>query len=198
MRRHPVLRTAFLWEGLDEPVQVVMRDLPLPWEELDWSGYDAEECARLLDEFLARERRQRSDPSRPPLMRLTLVRRAEPEPPLFVWSCHHLLVDGWSMPLLVREVFSAYETYRAGGEPSAARPRPFRDYIAWLGRQDAGAAEVYWRRRLAGFTRQTPLGGKGGAAGEAAFEERRLLLSAELTAGLSALARRERLTLNTL
>src|SRR5262249_9212938 len=120
----------------------------------------------------------------------------------YVWSHHHLLWDGWSGPLIVREFLAFYEALRKGQELHLKAPRPFRDYILWLQEQDAGKAEAFWRKTLDGITASTPLvidrqsGGRNGQPERA--EEQRLQLAAELSAALQTLARKHGLTLNTL
>jgi amino acid adenylation domain-containing protein/non-ribosomal peptide synthase protein (TIGR01720 family) len=136
-----------------------------------------------------------------PLMRFSLVRLGRGLG--FTWTCHHLLMDGWSLPLVVRELGAVYTALREGREPaSLALPpaRPFSDYLAWLQKQDVSRAEPFWREELAGFTAPNSLGvvlpaGAGGASG---YAEHRLEVSREVTAELQALAARHRLTLQTL
>ncbi|MEA2602727.1 MAG: hypothetical protein QOF89_3719 [Acidobacteriota bacterium] len=186
--RHPILRTAFIWEDLDEPVQVVHRRLDLPFESRDPAGP--------LDELLAADRQRGFDLGTAPLQRILLVRLAA-DRHLFVWTHHHLLLDGWSVPLVLREVFGFYDAFRRGEELHIRPARPFRDYIDWLQRQDLETAEAYWRRALAGFTAPTPV-----LRGHVQAEERcgacEGLLTASATAALSTLARAQRLTVNTL
>ncbi|MFP5286706.1 MAG: condensation domain-containing protein, partial [Thermoanaerobaculia bacterium] len=117
----------------------------------------------------------------------------------FIWTFHHLLLDGWSLPLLVRDLVSVYEALREGREPALPPARPFSDYIAWLQRQDVARAEPFWRGELAGFTAPTPLAivspvGAQRASGDAGHG---IQLSREVTAKLQALAARHKLTLQT-
>lgn len=119
----------------------------------------------------------------------------------FAWTTHHLILDGWSMGLLVQEVFENYEA-RLRGEPMKREPvRPFRDYIEWLRQQDTGQAEAYWRKRLEGFTTPTPLGLEHCFNGKSEptenFAHQLTTLSASRTEELKAFARRQKLTLNT-
>src|SRR5205823_1201625 len=118
------------------------------------SPADAEER---LEAHLRAERRRGFRLSRAPLMRLALIRTADGGY-RFIWSHHHILLDGWSSSLLLGEVFGFYEAVRANRPVEAPPPRPFREYIAWLERQDLSAAERYWRGALRGFTTPTPLG----------------------------------------
>jgi alpha-ketoglutarate-dependent taurine dioxygenase len=166
-------------------------------ERLDWSCLDPTEREERLAAFLAADRRRGFEPSQPPLARLTLVRLGERTDQL-IWSCHHLVIDGWSVPILVREVLALYEQLSTGALPTLERPRPFREFIAWLQGQDTARAEAYWREVLAGFTQPVPVGAprRPGAAGGRA--ELRSRISADATRALSDLARRYRITLATL
>jgi amino acid adenylation domain-containing protein/thioester reductase-like protein len=200
--RHAVLRTAFAWERLERPMQVVQRRAPLPAVELDWRALPPARREAELSRFLAEDRERGFNPARAPLMRLTLV-RLEDDLHHFIWSNHHLLIDGWSVPIVLREVFTAYEAGLRGLSPQWPPARPYRDYIAWLKRQDMNAAEGFWRRTLAGFTSPTPLGidrpGRTGEDGDAAgFDELPLDLAGAELAALRSFAARHRLTLSTL
>jgi amino acid adenylation domain-containing protein len=154
IERHAVLRTAFVWEKVKEPVQMVCRRLPLDWQDEDWSGLPPAEREERWRLFLAADRQRGIDLGRPPLLRFFLARTAEREH-RFAWTHHHILLDGWSLPLLLQELFAAYRTAAHGHEPREPRlpPAPaYRDYIAWLRRQDIAAAETFWRSALAGFS----------------------------------------------
>src|ERR1051325_8649236 len=156
VNHHPMLRTSFYWEKLGKTLQVVNRKVGLPLEREDWSGLDETEQRRGLDSYLEEDRRRGFVLSEAPLMRLKLVKLGERRH-LLVWSHHHLLLDGWSLPLLFKEVFSNYEAELRGAPVEARRARPYRDYIEWLQQQPRGAAERYWRETLRGFTAPTPL-----------------------------------------
>ncbi|MFF5965052.1 amino acid adenylation domain-containing protein [Streptomyces collinus] len=152
--RHPNLRACFRRRDAGQPIQIVPTDVELPWSEVDLSTYadDGDREAawqRLLDE----ERARRFDLTRPPLLRQSLVRWA-PDRYRLVTTNHHILLDGWSKQLLVRE-FSALH---AGEHPTALPPvPPYRDYLAWLARQDRTAAEQAWRTALSGVAEPTLL-----------------------------------------
>ncbi|HEX4499520.1 MAG TPA: amino acid adenylation domain-containing protein [Thermoanaerobaculia bacterium] len=195
--RHGVLRTGFSWERRDDPFQVVHRQARLPWDERDWSGLPPEAAEADLRSFLAADRERGFDLGKPPLLRCTLIRLA-PGRHRFLWTVHHLLIDGWCLGLLFREVFTFYEAFRRGEELTLPVPRPYRDYIAWLRRQDLALAESWWRRELCGFGAATPLGierpGKAVTGGHAESEVR---LSREETTALRAVAQRHDLTLST-
>ncbi len=155
--RHPILRTAFIWEDLDEPVQVVYRQVTVPFTTLDWRAIAPEQRDQQLKQLLQAELQKKFDLSQAPLMRFTLIQEADDSFRL-IWNHHHLLIDGWSMPLLLDEVFAFYEAFCNGSTLQRPLPRPFRDYIAWLQSQDRAQAERYWREQLRGFLSPTPIG----------------------------------------
>ncbi|MFG2092754.1 amino acid adenylation domain-containing protein [Streptomyces sp. NPDC048612] len=146
LTRHPNLRAGFRQRANGQPFQVIHREVPLPWEELDLGGRD--DAPQRLAEFLTADRARRFPLDRPPLMRFTLVRLG-PERHRLVLSNHHLLLDGWSTPILVRELFTLYEH---GGDDRALPPAvPQRNYFSWLAAQDDAGCERAWREALAGL-----------------------------------------------
>jgi amino acid adenylation domain-containing protein len=194
--RHPILRTAFLWADLKDPVQAVYRRAKLPYERVDWRAIPAGEQGRRLQDLMAEGRRRGFDLQTPPLMRFTIVRFAE-DSWRILWSYHHLLLDGWSTGLLYPEFLALYDAAVNGEAPPPAPQRPpFRDYIAWLRQQDLAAAEAYWRRTLAGFTSPTSLvcARPAGSAAGSGRASRSIGLPDPEGLDLGVLCQRQRLT----
>jgi amino acid adenylation domain-containing protein/thioester reductase-like protein len=185
--RQAALRAGFWNRGRAGPAQFVLREVDVPWREVNL-GPDSE-MARLLTD----ERSQPFDVAAPPLFRFTLVKRA-PDRYRLVLTCHHLVLDGWSVPLLVRELLALYDQ---GGVPSGLpRPVAFRDYLVWLARQDTSASEDAWRHALTGLAEPTLVSSvqqeRSGAPRQIDYE-----LPAELSSALVSLARGNGLTLGT-
>jgi len=153
IRRHPALRTAFL-SDVDRPAQIVFEQVTPSWHSADWRGWTDAQQRRALDELLAQEHARGFDLGRPPLMRFHLI-RVDDDCMRFVWCFHHVLLDGWSLPILFQELFALYKDAEAVLPP---RP-PFRDYVAWLLKQDCEGARNHWRGYLAGLVAPTPLPG---------------------------------------
>ena len=195
--RHPILRSAFAWKRQEKPLQAVYKELTLPIETLDWRDLSPEDQERRLNEWLAADRAKGYDLSKAPLMRLALMRTGE-DAHRFAWSHHHILMDGWSLPILLKEVFSLYEAHAQGRSLALPLTRPYRDYINWLQERDLAAAEAYWRSRLAGFTSPTAIdvARSESAAGSGTAESERQL-TAEETQQVIALARSNGVTLST-
>ncbi|HTC94629.1 MAG TPA: amino acid adenylation domain-containing protein, partial [Terriglobales bacterium] len=196
LERHSVLRTSFVAGDVRNPVQVVHADVSLPCEEQDWSDIpQAEQCAR-LQEFLAADQARKFDLSKPPLMRCALFRGGE-RLHYFVWSFHHIILDGWSLPIVFAEVLKIYRSLREGSAFDLSAPRPYRDYIVWLKQQSLVHSEEFWRKYLADFTGPTPFGIDRNL-NERGYGEERLELSADVSEKAKIFVRSRQLTLNTL
>ncbi|WP_182880432.1 non-ribosomal peptide synthase/polyketide synthase [Microbispora sp. H10949] len=154
--RTPALRTCVVWEGVDEPVQVVRRRATVPVTQHDWRDLPESERERELDRVLAADRAAMGDLGAAPLMRLT-VARLTGDRVLLGWTTHHLILDGWSLGQVFAEVCEQYTAIVAGRTPALPSRRPFRDYLRWLGDQDTREAEEHWRQVLAGVAAPTPL-----------------------------------------
>ena len=197
--RQPTLRTVFLWEGLDEPLQIVREQVTINWETEDWRGQTSTQQESQLETFLQCDRLLGFNLAQAPISRFQLI-HFEKETYQFIWSFHHLLADGWSIPILWQEVLSCYQA-NCRGESLQLNPlRPYRDYIAWLQSQNFAAAEGFWRKQLQGFTEPTPLPATHLSVEPAVqpYRQQDRLLSPFLTNNLKTLARQYRLTLNTL
>ena len=200
VRRHPVLRSAFLWEGLDEPMQVVRGEVALPWEEGDWGSLDGEALSERVRACRAANRARGFEVDQAPLMRLALFRTGA-QTHHFVWCFHHIISDGWTTQLLLAEARQVYAMLRDGGPATLPPAPPFHDYVTWLKAQDADAAADHWRRTLGDFAATTPLPCQSDVpGGEAAPRRGRRdrQVGAGLADALGAAARRYRVTPSTL
>jgi amino acid adenylation domain-containing protein len=196
--RHPVLRTFFVWDGLEEPLQVVRKHVKLPLTYVDWRGLDPEVQQEKVEEFFAGERARGFDLSTAPLMRVALIQLAD-DVYRIIWCYHEVLIDGWSSSVIFNDVFNFYETLAKGHELKVEPGRPFRDYIVWLRQQDLSEAETFWRKTLSDFAAPTSFSvGNGKATATHTYAEEQLYLSAETSEALQAFARHHELTLNTL
>ncbi|MFI6084255.1 amino acid adenylation domain-containing protein, partial [Streptomyces sp. NPDC051217] len=152
--RHPSLGTAFVAGSSGRQVQLVLGHIELPWRVVDLRDLDEGGQEKAFERLLAEDQAAHFDPAVPPMLRMTLVRRAEDGAEL-VFTVNHALFDGWSFPLLLQDLIRAYA---ADGDTSALpRVRPYRDFLAWLVRQDREAACRAWARELEGIEEPTLL-----------------------------------------
>ncbi|MHC5028000.1 MAG: amino acid adenylation domain-containing protein, partial [Planctomycetota bacterium] len=193
--RHAALRTAVLWEDVDEPLQVVRERAVIPWTELDWTDADEAERRQRLESVLRSDRDRDYDPSAAPLVRMILARESEEEW-RWILSFHHLALDGWSAATILREALKTYEALAHGSEPAAAPSLPYHEYVKWLAGRDMGATEAFWRAELEGFDTPTRLPSTTGASGSGRHHDV-FTLDRETTSALRKMAAANRLTLNT-
>src|SRR5262249_12046413 len=142
LARHPNLRASFFRGSLSKPVQVIPGRVEVPWRRITATTDEVE----ALD---ADERTRPFDLEHGPAIRFVLI-----EVPQSHWRLviapHHIIIDGWSLPLFVGELIALY---RSGGDTTALppAPRPYRDYIGWLATRDQDASRALWREHLAGI-----------------------------------------------
>lgn len=146
--RHPNLRASFFSRGIPRPVQIVPSRVELPWRLVAATPADAPALE-------TGERRRPFDLERGPAIRFLLIELPGAQWRL-VLTAHHIVIDGWSLPVFVNEMMILY---RAGGDPSAlpVAPRPYRDYIGWLASRDPETSHRVWREHLAGMPGPTLL-----------------------------------------
>ncbi|HXR02545.1 MAG TPA: condensation domain-containing protein, partial [Pseudomonas sp.] len=189
---HPVLRSAFLWQGdFKQPLQVVLKQASLEFTLHDWRHHA--DLADALKTLAAADYRRGFDLQQAPLMRLQLVRTAENRHHL-IYTSHHMLMDGWSNSRLLGEVLQRYS-----GQQVASAAGRYRDYIGWLQRQDAALDEAFWRQQLTDLQAPTRLAqGDGQRSGEQGYGEHLQRLDSAQTQRLHQFARQQKVTVNTL
>ncbi len=193
LRRYATLRAYFRHRRGGDAVQLIAAEVALPWTELDLSALPETEREERLARLAVEDRERRFDLAHPPLVRFTLIKVAAGRH-RFLWTAHHIATDGWSVPILIRELATLYTH-----GPTAALPEvnPFRNYLAWLGRQDEQEARQAWRAVLDGLTEPTKVAPELDGHLKAVPESAEVVLSRDETAELVAWGRRHELTLNT-
>jgi len=198
--RHEILRVWIALQGMQEPHQVVQREATLEWTVCDWRQESGAQQT-LLEDYLREDRRRGFDYTQAPLFRLAVM-RMEDRTFKLVMSYHHLILDAWSLFVLLRDSLELYSAQLEGRSPQLAPTRSFGDYVALLKKEEQDAARAYWQERLRGFRRPTMVSGVErltlSASDLELHSETRLDLGGELSGALMEYARRRRLTLNSL
>src|SRR5262249_54222802 len=156
LQRHSILRSSFVWEGVENPVHVIHREVRMPIRTEDWSHLSAEQQQDNLKSLTENERKRGFDLTEPPLLRLSILNIGSGSH-WIVWSFHHSLLDGWSFPLVLQEALTLYEEIARGKDPLVEPSPSYGEFIEWLQRQDLDKAESFWREKLKGFSVPTPL-----------------------------------------
>ncbi|MDM5294858.1 amino acid adenylation domain-containing protein [Peribacillus simplex] len=198
IHRHEILRSVFVWEEVEKPLQAVYQRLPFTIRREDWSALPCGEREKKLQQFLNADRRQGFSLDEAPLMRITAIKEAEEETRI-IWTHHHILLDGWSVSLVFSEVMEVYFKMIKGEAFDLPKSLPYKKYIQWINKQDRSKAEKFWTEELKGFHAPTPLMMERNDQGqEKGYGESVYRLSEELTETLKEWVRNSQLTLNTL
>ena len=201
--RHEALRASFCWNVGEDMLQVIHKPGSTPIEYLDWSADPQDEHEPRLQALLKAEREAGFDLLNQAPFHLRLIRVGEARY-WFMMSNHHILIDAWCRSLLMNDFFDIYTALGEGRDAQLATPPRYRDYIAWLQRQNLNEARQWWQQNLQGFERATPIpsdrpflrehaGGSGGMVVGDCYTR----LDARDGAQLRELAQAHQLTVNT-
>ena len=152
VQRHASLRAAFRHDNLSRPVQIIVPTVRVPWRSIDLSLLDEADREQRLTQILAEDCGERFDLAAPPLVRFTVIRLGADHYRL-LFTHHHILMDGWSVPVLVQELLTLYA--RRGDGRALPRATPYRNYLAWIAAQDRTAAVAAWSAALSGLEEPT-------------------------------------------
>ena len=194
----PILRTAFVWRRVRQPLQVVLPEVTFTCEHRDLSNLDASAAEQDFERLLQEDKLREFDLSRAPTMRVTLV-----ELPghrwAMIWTGHHLLLDGWSNGVVVDQLFSSLAARLRGEDPALRQVRPFRHFVEWSARSDRSGEQEYWSAYLVGFTEMTALPyRRPSGIKEATYTEITMPLPNGLIERLQRLGQENGLTVNTI
>ena len=155
-QRHDILRTIFLHEQLERPLQVVLKARQIDFHFQDWRSRSQEEQIAQLSAVKTTDRHTPFDITKDVLMRLSIFQLADQEFQV-VWSFHHIILDGWCFGILYREFLGLYKTLMEGQSPKLPPVTPYAEYIKWLEQTDVESADQYWQNYLVGFENLTGL-----------------------------------------
>ena len=190
----PSLRAIPTWDNLTTPLQIITTHTTIPTTIHDWRHKDPHTRQTDLDQLRLTDQNTPLNLTTAPLMRLNLIRITDNTTTL-IWTFHHILLDGWSLPLVLDDVFTTY----TGNTPN---PRPsFRDHLAWITHQDHQQGLTYWHNTLANIESPTPLpyDGDPSTRREARSHQRiETTLNHTQTHTIRTFAQQEKLTINTI
>ncbi|MEM8859940.1 MAG: amino acid adenylation domain-containing protein, partial [Chloroflexota bacterium] len=199
-KRYETLRASFLWEGRRHTVSIIEPQVSLPITEVDWSQLTKDQQVEQYQSLVEIDRLQGFKLDKPPLMRVTVIRISE-NTTWCLWSFHHIILDGRSFPLVLKEVFVVYDALLDGKAVNLKNSFPFSDYVKISEAYDHSKSEKYWKELLEGFSSPTPLGlafSKQKTPVASAAKNSVTFLSDHAAQKLNAFARDIGVTLNTL
>ncbi|MGV3610695.1 MAG: amino acid adenylation domain-containing protein [Fluviicola sp.] len=157
---YDVLKTVFVHEDCPEPLQILLQSRNSGYQELDYTGYDKKELEEQVIRFKEADRAKGFNLNSGPLVRLSILKIADTTIE-FIWSHHHILMDGWCMGILVQRFNDIYRSLLTGNEPPKIPVNRYKHYISWLENINKEEGIDYWRTYLKGFDRSTSLLSEG-------------------------------------
>ncbi|MDQ1349923.1 MAG: hypothetical protein QG657_224, partial [Acidobacteriota bacterium] len=155
--RYDVMRTVFYYENVHRPVQIVLKHCPVDIDFRDLQGEaGAEEMEHYLQEFYGKDRERGFDLADVPLTRMALLKTGDDSYRL-VWSFHHILMDGWCLSIVFKELLYIYRCLKKGASVELEPIAQYRNYIKWLRQQETETGEKYWKNYLEGYDQQVVL-----------------------------------------
>ena len=199
LKCHTILRSSFVSDKLNIPVQCVYNEVRIPFQVLDFSSLTSAKQKNQIEQFLQEDLAKGFDLTKAPLMRLALIKTNKHAYEM-VWTFHHLILDGWSMPLVFKGVLSAYEAFESDITPVVENVDKYEDYIRHIKSINEGEIEAFWKNYLEDFQQATLLpfvdAKKDRNKGIGQFKEHKIQLGA-LSDKIKAFARDKQITINT-
>ncbi|MCY7931339.1 non-ribosomal peptide synthetase, partial [Bacillus inaquosorum] len=198
-QKYDIFRTNFYRDWKDQPLQIIFRTKKIGFEFIDLREMKESQKEEMIQEYARRDKLQGFDLERGALMRLFIL-RTDDTTYRFIWSFHHILMDGWCLPLITKEIFEHYLALLQQKQLEQSSITPYSQYIEWLGRQDAEEAMRYWDQYLEGYEEQTILPKDHHAAEDERYIPEKVTceISTDLTLKMKQMAGKHHVTLNTL
>lgn len=147
VKRHDILRTLFVHKSVAQPIQIVLKERPIPFHFEDIRHLSAEQQIIYCNQYLQQDKQHRFDLTKDPLMRITVFQLGDTSFDI-IWTLHHILMDGWSLNIIQDEFFIIYNALKEKKSHHLSTPVPFANYVKWLKQQDKQAAKHYWQTYL--------------------------------------------------
>ncbi|SHF43864.1 non-ribosomal peptide synthase domain TIGR01720/amino acid adenylation domain-containing protein, partial [Seinonella peptonophila] len=196
VQRFAVFRTAYLWEGVQQPLQLVVPNVTYAFEKQDWRIFTSVEIERNWHQLVQSDRKQGFQLDQPGLTRLHFIQIDEDHYRL-LWTYHHLLLDGWSMSLVLNQVWKNYLRRADGASIEIEKEVPYERYLNWLQNQNQEAAKTYWQKKLSSKETTTWISSAPASNQARATDVKINRLSKEMTDRLQQFARQHKLTIST-
>ncbi|NRS16242.1 amino acid adenylation domain-containing protein [Brevibacillus sp. HB1.4B] len=201
IQQFPALRTSFIWEELDEPMQIVHEKVDIHIKQEDWRDIPEDDQHEQLQSYIQKLRQQGFEMGHAPHAHLALLQVGE-DVYYFIYVFNLMLQDGWSYTLIVKRLFEYYQAFSQGTAIDIVPVYPYRDYVALQKGQDLTDAELFWKKNLKGMTSSTlewaQASRKNISADEPPYSQERFIVSPEVSSALLSLSKKYHLTPYTL
>ncbi|MEE4564544.1 amino acid adenylation domain-containing protein [Paenibacillus polymyxa] len=195
--RYDVLRTVFVYKETDQPLQVVLANKEATIDYRDITELNEAEQRLYVDNFTINDRKMRFDLEKDLLIRISVLALSDTSCKM-VLSFHHIIMDGWCIGTIAKDLFQIYRAYSIKQKPELDAVFPYSRYISWLGQQNKKTALAYWEQQLSGVEEQSglPLSSKSTEDGSYKLNNHIFTLDEQLTRGLEMIAQQNQVTLS--
>ncbi len=195
VEKHDNFRTLFSYKQLKHPKQVVLRQRDSQVRFEDISHLSDADRTRFIEDFVRRDKDDKFDLSKDTLTRFTILKTG-PKLYKIVWSYHHIIMDGWCLSIVLRDLLDAYTGLSNGHVFTLPRSRPYSAYIKWLREQDSDEALAYWESYLSGYDEAAVIPAPLSAKPELGYshQERTITFSENESEGLEVTCRKHGVT----
>ncbi|MDT0125883.1 amino acid adenylation domain-containing protein [Paenibacillus sp. RRE4] len=196
IQRHDVFRTLFVHEKTKTPQQVVLKKRPAKVVVEDISNWTSDKQQEFVKDFKEEDIQRGFKLSKDILIRMSIIKKSE-HVHLIIWSFHHIIMDGWCMGIITKELFEIYNALIMQQTPNVGMVQPYVNYIKWLEKQDRDEARLYWNEYLTDFMQPSFVPFMHPSNKSYEYQEYRFKIKPEIIEALSKLAQRHQVTINT-
>ena len=199
IERNDILRTIFVYSNIERPAQVVLKENKINIYFEDISHLTEDEKIEFINDFKEEDIKKGFNLSQKVPIRFSILKTKEEEY-IFIQSFHHILLDGWSGPILLKEIFEAYYSLKNNIQLKLPKVNEYKKYIKWLEKQNKKEAISYWERYLCGYEQQTCVPKLANVVdkGEYINKSVELVIDKEITNKLKNIAKNNNVTVNTI
>ncbi len=196
IERHDALKTAILYEKLQKPLQIVLKErkAKIHYEEITY--LKEEEKEKYIKNFQEKDKEKGFHLSKEILIRMSVIKIQERKYKV-IWSFHHILMDGWCLGIIMKDFFRVYESLKNHKEITLEDTYPYGSFIRWLEIQDKKEGERYWKEYLHGYEDKVAIPKSVNEDNSYIGKEKSVKLSKELTSKIEKLTKENQVTINT-
>jgi amino acid adenylation domain-containing protein len=198
--RHDILKTAFVYKNIKRPVQVVLKERKPEFYYEDLREKNMQDPGAYIREFKQKDKQRSFDLTKDVLLRIAILQLNNKNYEV-IWSFHHIIIDGWSIGILISEFFEIYNGLYENRALRLSKVNPFRSYIQWLEEQDREKSKNHWRKYLEGYEEKALIPrSKGLKTAEIGYKNEQLSFSLQkdISDKLNHLAVENQVSLNTI
>lgn len=197
--RHDALRTFFVYEDVERPLQVVLEKRHGSVGYVDISHLSNGECTAYLERFKKENVETGFDITKDMLMRILVV-KTHKDTYNVIWSVHHIIMDGWCVGVLINEFLRIYTTLYKNMPVRLDKVHSYSYYIKWLESRNKEEGILYWKKYLEGYDQKAIIPWSASKEQKGSYKEEKIdfIIEPKLKKGLEAIAKKNHVTLGTI